>query len=113
LTFVPFEVRASRGDYDGVVVLAVLGDLDAVTSPELTEEISKELAGNPTALIVDLSEVDFLASAGMAALAAAQAMSGSTRFGVVAAGPATGRPLRLVGMDLMFKVYPTLDAALR
>ena len=109
---VPFEVRAGRVDEDGVVVLAVRGDLDAVTAPELTEEISAKLAGNPTALIVDLSEVDFLASAGMAALASAQSMSGNTRFGVVAAGSATGRPLRLIGMDLMFEVYPTLDAAL-
>jgi anti-sigma B factor antagonist len=109
---VGFELQAGRGDEEGVVVLSVSGDVDAITAPRLTEEISAQLAANPMTLIVDLSGVDFLASAGMAALARASETAGRTRFAVVADGPVTGRPLRLVGMDLVFKVYPTLGAAL-
>ncbi|PRC43112.1 anti-anti-sigma factor [Mycobacterium sp. ITM-2017-0098] len=67
----------------------------------------------PEALIVDLSNVQFLASAGMSVLiTAAQDLSSSMRFGVVADGPSTSRPLSLTRVDTLVAVYPSLDQAL-
>jgi len=67
----------------------------------------------PEALIVDLSRVDFLASAGMTVLIAAhREVAPSARFGVVADGPATSRPLKIIGIDTIVDVYRTLDDAL-
>jgi anti-sigma B factor antagonist len=37
----------------------------------------------------------------------------SVRFGIVAEGPATSRPIRLLGIDVIPALYPTLDDALR
>ena len=47
----------------------------------------------------------------VAAQQAADAMS--VRFGVVADGPTTSRPIRLLGIDAILALYPTLDDAVR
>ena len=94
-------------------VLRVAGVLDMLTAPQLEESISASMRKNPSALIVDLSDVDFLASAGMGVLVAARDRADSTvRFGVVADGPATSRPLKLVGLADLIGLYPSLAEAL-
>jgi anti-sigma B factor antagonist len=97
-----------------VVVLSVRDAVDMLTAPQLTEAIHDALAKAPAGLIVDLSEVDFLASVGMTVLVAAQEEAGtSAGFAVVAEGLATSRPIKLLGMDGMLALYPTIDDALR
>jgi anti-anti-sigma factor len=97
-----------------VVVLSVCDEIDMLTAPHLTEAIRDAFSKAPAGLIVDLSEVGFLASVGMSVLVAAQQEAGtSTRFGVVADGPATSRPIKLLGVDGVLALYPTLDDALR
>ncbi len=95
------------------VVLTVSGDLDMLTAPALTEAIQAAARHEPTALIVDLSTLEFLASAGMTLLITTQEkLAPATRFGVVAEGPATSRPLRMVGVDRLVPLYRTLPDAL-
>jgi anti-sigma B factor antagonist len=96
-----------------VAVVSASGTVDMLTAPQLEEAISASLRKNPGALVVDLTGVEFLASAGMSVLIVAhqQAAPGAA-FGVVADGPVTGRPLRLVGIADIVDVYPTLDEAL-
>ena len=95
------------------VVVAVSGDLDIATVPELAEAIRAAVRKAPAALIVDLSQVDFLASAGMSLLIAVQKDIGpSARFGVVADGPSTSRPLKMIGIDSVIDVYRSLEDAL-
>jgi anti-anti-sigma factor len=67
---------------------------------------------NPAAIIVDLTDVDFLASAGMGVLVAARdRVSEGTGFAVVANGPATSRPLTIVGLADVIGMYPSLVEA--
>ncbi|ORB66355.1 anti-anti-sigma factor [Mycolicibacterium tusciae] len=95
------------------VVVAVWGDLDLATAPKLADAIEAVARKKPAALIVDLSRVDFLASAGMTVLITAhREIAPSARFGVVADGPSTGRPLKMIGIDTIVDVYRTLDEAL-
>jgi anti-anti-sigma factor len=95
------------------VVVTVCGDLDMLTAPALAEAIAAAAQHQPSALIVDLSAVEFLASAGMNELVTAQdELTPAVRFGVVADGPATSRPLRIVGVDQILALFPTLDDAL-
>ena len=106
-----FEV----GQYQSgqAVVLTVSGEVDMLTAPNLAEAVHTALAARPAALIVDLSKVEFLASAGMTVLVTAQAeVVPPTRFAVVADGPATSRPIKLMGIDTVFPLYSTLDNAL-
>ena len=101
-------------DIDGVTVLAVRGELDALTAPQLDDAINASLAKEPIALVIDLLELSFLASAGMTALLDGQRAASQLkkRFGVVADGPRTSRPMKLIGVDQVLSLYPTLEAAL-
>jgi anti-anti-sigma factor len=106
-------ITTSVGYRDGIAVLTVGGEIDLVTAPALEEAIGGVVADEPTALIIDLSAVDFLASAGLKLLAAThERICDSAQFAVVAHGPATRRPIHLTGLDKTFLVYPTLDDAL-
>jgi anti-sigma B factor antagonist len=99
---------------DRIAVISVQVDLDMLGAPQLSEVLRRALSEGPSALVVDLTKVEFMASAGIAALVEAQEhASATTRFAVVAEGPATSRPLRLLGLDEFLSLHPTLDDALR
>ena len=72
-----------------VVLIAVAGDLDMLTAPLLDDAIHAALRKQPTAMIVDLTRVVFLAAAAMNLLVATHhEITPTTRFGVVANGRA-------------------------
>ncbi len=106
-----FDVQTSW--VDRTAVLSVGGDVDALTAPELAEAIFAVQDEQPRAVIVDFSNVEFLASAGMTVLVNAhQQLSPEAQFMVVAEGPGTSRPLKLMGLDSLFALHPTVAAAL-
>jgi anti-anti-sigma factor len=79
----------------------------------LAEAIRTALAAKPAALVVDLTKVEFLASAGLSVLVNGQAeVVPPTKFAVVADGPATSRPIKLMGIDSLLSLHRTLDSAL-
>ncbi|ORI27061.1 STAS domain-containing protein [Rhodococcus sp. 1168] len=112
------ETQAAQFDIaqhlDGsTLVLTVSGDLDMRTAPALDAAISEGALTAPHALVVDLSKVTFVASAAMTVLTIAQNKLGETlQFAVVADGPATSRPIRLMGLDQVFSLYEDLPTAL-
>lgn len=98
---------------DGATVLTVTGEVDLATAPALENAIDAALGSEPASLIIDLTAVTFLASAGMAALVAAHQRAGeATSIVVVADGPATSRQLKMTSLDQVFALHTTLDAAL-
>ncbi len=99
---------------DGVVVVEVCDVVDMLTAPLLGTAIGTALAESPRGLIIDLTNVSFLASAGMTVLVQAREQVGERiGFAVVADGPVTSRPLRMVGLDDVLRLQPTVDDALR
>ena len=98
---------------DDISVVVVTGVVDMLTAPDLEKDIAEAAKSSPTAVVVDMTAVEFLASAGMGVLIAAQdKLAPAVRFAVVAEGPATSRPLKLVGVTDVVDLYPTLDEAL-
>lgn len=96
-----------------VVIVAVSGVVDMLTAPQLEQAIRAALDQNPAGLVVDFTELEFLASAGMGVLVAVHdEVTPDKRFCVVADGPATSRPLKLVGIADLIKLYATRDEAL-
>jgi anti-sigma B factor antagonist len=109
----PDSITTLVTDHDGVSVVSVSGEIDLVTAPALEQAIGAVVADGPTALVIDLSGVDFLGSVGLKILAATyEKLANAAEFGVVAHGPATKRPIHLTGLDKTFALYPTLDEAL-
>ncbi len=96
-----------------VAVIATSGVVDMITAPQLEEAIKTALGKAPQGLVVDLTEVEFLASAGMGVLVAAhdEAPEG-VDIRIVAEGAATSRPLKLVGIADIVPLHATLDDAL-
>lgn len=98
---------------NGIAVLKVGGDIDLATVPALEAAIEEALIPRPTGLVIDLSDVGFLASAGLQALVATHNnVSQSAHFAVVANSASTSRPIQLTGLDQIFALYSTLEEAL-
>lgn len=116
----PQSAQPGRADFavdetwiDGVVVISVSGCVDMLSAPWLTEAIDSALAKSPAGMIVDLSDVEFLASAGISVLITANGNPGhSGKFSVVADGPVTHRPLTLLGVSEIISLHRTQDEAL-
>lgn len=99
---------------DGVVVIAAVGAVDMLTAPRLQEIITAAVARKPAGLIIDMTEVDFLGSAGMQVLMVTRnQLDAATRLAVVADGPATSRPLKITGVADYIDLFSSLDVALK
>jgi anti-sigma B factor antagonist len=110
----PAPLTSSVARDDGIAVVTIGGEIDLSTAPAFEAAISGALAQDPTVLVIELSGVEFMASAGLRILAATQEkISKSAQIAVVANNPATNRPIQLTGLDKVFAVYPTLDDALK
>jgi anti-sigma B factor antagonist len=96
-----------------VTVVSVSGEVDMVSAPALRAAVNANLVDNGK-LVLDLSGVSFLGSAGLAVLveAAQQSRSRAVAFGVVAADRAVTRPIVATGLGEVFDVHKTLDEAL-
>jgi anti-sigma B factor antagonist len=100
---------------DGKAQLFVLhGSLDLATSPVLRAALMEAAEHEGHALVVDLSQLEFLDSTGLGALIGAHRRAaeknGSVRL-VVQEGQIL-RLLRITGLLEIFRVYPTVEAAL-
>ncbi|HYQ65008.1 STAS domain-containing protein [Actinophytocola sp.] len=95
-------------------VLTVRGEVDALTSPELREQLLPHVRGTVPHVIVDLTGVSFLAAAGLAVLVSARQTAVATGIAlrlVVSTHPVL-LPLRITGLDAMFDISPDLTQAL-
>lgn len=112
----PSEVRGAHVDVsvvDDVTVIAVSGVVDMLSAPDLNETVGTTLAARPAALLIDLTQLDFLASAGLEVLVKAHRMAeGHTRLAVAADGPATSRPIKITQVDQFVPLYATTVEAI-
>ncbi|MEZ0342956.1 STAS domain-containing protein [Mycobacterium sp. pV006] len=101
-------------EVDGVQVVAAVGAVDMLTAPHLQEVIDAAVEAKPAGLVVDLTDVDFLGSAGMQVLMVTfNRVGADTKFAVVADGPATSRPLKITGISDYIEIFATRDLALK
>lgn len=93
------------------IVVSVSGALDMLTAPGLEKSVAACLDERPAAMIVDLTDTEFLGSAGISVLVHACALAGDRRigFGVAADAPATSRPIILLGLDGALNLHPTVE----
>ncbi|WP_410676764.1 STAS domain-containing protein [Amycolatopsis sp. cmx-4-68] len=98
---------------NGAAVLRVDGALDLALAPKLRRLAERAARLGSALLVIDLTGVTFLASAGMAELVRAhRGRTGPTPVRVVATGRITLRPLQLTRLTDELAVYPSLSEAL-
>ncbi|BBX47263.1 STAS domain-containing protein [Mycobacterium cookii] len=95
------------------VVLSAAGTIDMVTAPQFQVHVDSVLSREPSALIIDLSRVEFLGSAGIGVLINVHNNAGDMAYAVAADGPATSRPLHLLGIGDLIHIYPSVADAIR
>jgi anti-sigma B factor antagonist len=108
------ETTVGNATVDCISVLAISGTLDRSTAPKLTQAIDHAVVmQSPRALIIDVTDVDFLSTAGMVALVSADdKLKTIAPLAVVADGSATSRVLKMIRLDSILKIYSSLDVAL-
>ncbi|MDL4776516.1 MULTISPECIES: STAS domain-containing protein [Thermomonosporaceae] len=99
----------------GHTVIALHGDLDIATAPDVRERLIAALRRATAPVIIDLSGVTFCDANGLALLIAARRRARHDGLGLVLAAP---RPpmvklLRITGLHRAFTVHPTLAEARR
>ncbi|MDQ6804092.1 MAG: STAS domain-containing protein [Actinomycetota bacterium] len=107
-----FRVDVRRTDH--AIVVGVTGELDLVSSTALEEALVQLDGSGPGFVILDLSDVEFMDSAGLAVLVRAhqRAKGAGQGFGVVNAAPQVLRLLSVTGMDERVTVAQTPEELL-
>ena len=97
----------------GVLVLRV-GEarLDAAKAPAFRDELIRRVEAGQTALVLDLSAVEFMDSSGLGALVSCVKRMGSRgTLAVAGAKGAVARLFQLTRMDKVFALHDDVEAA--
>lgn len=108
-------VAATEWLDDGTPVVSVMGELDLSTAPSLDRTLLDLADEGAAAPIVDFSRCDFIDSAGLKVLAAADKRldeSDRRRLGVVLANASVLRIFEITHFDEVLAIYPSVDLAL-
>ena len=95
-------------------LLIVKGRVDSATSPKLSEALDAIAAEGRYKIVLDLSALEYMSSAGFRALIAAQRNCKRYNRGevVLASVPANiNSALELAGFTTLFRVFPDVTAA--
>lgn len=107
-----FQVSTERRDTSAVV--SVAGEVDLVTVASLRAEITECLRTPPSVLVIDLSAVGFLGSAGLSALLDTHRESApEVDVRIVANQRVVLRTLQLTGVDELLPPFDTVEQALQ
>ncbi|WP_324197628.1 STAS domain-containing protein [Nocardia abscessus] len=93
------------------VVVTVHGEIDMASAPHLQSALDEALRDAPAAVVVDMSNVGFLGSAGLSVLLAASEATGSGGLRVVPSDAAR-RPIEVTALDRLLTVFDSVEAAL-
>lgn len=98
----------------GTTVLRISGEVDMLTSPVLREALSDHLASGAQRLVLDLNDVPFMGTSGLAVLveARAGALDKNIDLWLVCTKRATLRSLDVAGLRPLFQVADTVTQAL-
>jgi anti-sigma B factor antagonist len=109
---IAISVRQEGSGVTGVTVVSVGGEVDMLSAPELRATVGQHITDGST-LVIDLSGVTFLGSAGLAVLveAAQQSKTRGVALRVVATDRAVTRPLEATGLGEVFSLHQTVESA--
>ncbi len=113
----PFEVQSEV--LDGVRLIAVRGELDLDTAPRLDEALESAFAADGPALLIDLSECEFIDSTGIALMVrASQRLNydengqGEKRFALCCANDQVERLFGITGLDSSIPLHGSREDAI-
>lgn len=110
---VEFDINDRKVDED-THVIAVTGEIDLFTAPEFKQRMSSLIDAGRSRVIVDLSETTFIDSSSLGVLIGAHRrlkLRGGALL-VVCDSEAIGKTFKITGLDGVFTISSSVDAAL-
>jgi anti-sigma B factor antagonist len=100
--------------YKRVSVITVKGRVDSSTADQFEAAVTDELKSGQRNLVFDLSEVDFLSSAGLRILVMSrkEAQKGGGVVRLAKPSPRVKETLEIAGLDVLFEAYPSREEAI-
>lgn len=99
-------------DHGNFTVISLTGEVDLNFSPQAREQILKCLKQNKN-LLVDLSQVEYIDSSGVASLVEGYQLARQQKqqFALVGVSRAVMQVLQLARLDKVFPIFDSMDAA--
>ena len=110
---IDFQITDRKVD-DDTHVVSVTGEIDLFTAPEFKQRMSAPIDAGRSRLVVDLSETSFIDSSSLGVLIGAHRrlkLRGGALL-VVCENEAITKTFKITGLDGVFTLAPTVEAAL-
>src|ERR687895_1614951 len=110
---IDFEIADRKVD-DDTHLVSVSGEIDLFTAPEFKQRMSAPIDAGRSNLVVDLTETTFIDSSSLGVLIGAHRrlkLRGGSLV-VVCANEAIAKTFKITGLDGVFTIAPSVDAAL-
>jgi anti-sigma B factor antagonist len=107
-------MEIQKDTYKRVSVITVNGRVDSSTADRFEAAVTDELKAGQRNIVFDLSEVDFLSSAGLRILVMSRKEAQKGGGVVRLAQPSTRvkETLEIAGLDVLFETYPSREEAI-
>jgi anti-anti-sigma factor len=104
------EIKVKKEN--SLTIIFVSGDIDAVTCGKLQEKTDELINNGNKRLLLDLSEVNYISSAGLRViLATAKKLYTDGVFAISGPKPAVREILEMVGLTNIIAIYDDLETA--
>lgn len=92
-----------------VVLIEVVGRVDSTNASKLGDSFNEQIDAGRKMLVVDLSRVEYMSSAGLREMVAAakKLRSDNGDLRLASPSPRVQEVLELAGLNMIFQVYPT------
>ncbi len=106
-------MKISQSEDKGLVLFTLEGRIDSVGAGELDEALQKVAAVGKYKMVLEMSNVQYINSAGLRTLAdiLTQNRNHNGDLRLVALNPKVERVFRIIGFDKFFDTYDTLQEA--
>jgi anti-sigma B factor antagonist len=107
------KMNITERDENGVAVFVLDGRVDSIGAAEMDEVLQAAVSEGRTKMILDMSKVQYINSAGLRTLAdiLTQNRASNGDLLLVALSPKVERVFKIIGFDKFFDVYDSVEAA--
>jgi anti-sigma B factor antagonist len=101
------ELKVATRSSGGTAIVAVSGEIDLYTAPQLQAEFARLISTSPQRVVIDMSEVEFCDSTGVNVLLSALKRLRERGGDLEVAAPrsAVRKILQVTGLDSVFTVH--------
>jgi anti-anti-sigma factor len=110
------EMEIQEQTRDGILILHIDGQIDSTTGPELGSRLDTKINTGQVHLVLDLSDVPYISSAGLRALSIALKAVRAPAIGgdlcLARLSETVAHAFRISGFNQVFSIYDTVSEAI-